>query len=125
MGYVIDAIRDSTSQSVTGKIVGVDLLWLLTPGAALAGKVADQFLILGVDTDDGQPGLKEKLSHPLDVAELAVSVRMVRSSQALTVDDQTKVQLLQKASDGGSTDVVGLLTKQNHQIAQTASHPFL
>ena len=41
----------------------IDLLRRLTPSATLVGEVADQFLVLGIDTDDRIACAQELLSH--------------------------------------------------------------
>ena len=51
----------------------IDLRRRLTPSATLVGEVADQFLVLGIDTDDRIAYLQELLSHTTNVVKLAVA----------------------------------------------------
>ena len=50
MDDVIDAIQ---TQRIAREIMQIDLLRRLTPSATLVGEVADQFLVLGIDTMTG------------------------------------------------------------------------
>ena len=75
----------------------IDLRRRLTPSATLVGEVADQFLVLGIDTDDRIACLQELLSHTTNVVKLAVAVGMHSARQALAVGDQAKAQLAQAA----------------------------
>ena len=63
MDDVIDAIRHGPTQRIAREIMQIDLLRRLTPSATLVGEVADQFLVLGIDTDDRIACAQELLSH--------------------------------------------------------------
>ena len=54
----------------------IDLLRSLTPTTTLIGEVADQLLVLGVDTNDRMACVQELLSHTTNVAKLSVAVGM-------------------------------------------------
>ena len=71
----------------------IDLLRSLTPSATLVGEVADQFLVLGIDTDDRIACAQALLSHTTNVVKLAVAVGMHCARQALAVGDQPKPSL--------------------------------
>ena len=77
VGDVIDAIGDGPSKGVVWEIMGIDLLRRLAPSTSRVGEVADEFLVLGVDTDDGVACLEKVASDFLNVAKLPLSVRMV------------------------------------------------
>ena len=74
MDDVIDAIRHGPTQRIAREIMQIDLLRRLTPSATLVGEVADQFLVLGIDTDDRIAGAQALLSHTTNVVKLAVAV---------------------------------------------------
>ena len=63
MDDVIDAIRHGPTQRIAREIMQIDLRRRLTPSATLVGEVADQFLVLGIDTDDRIACAQELLSH--------------------------------------------------------------
>ena len=101
MEDVIDAIGYGPAQRIAREIMEIGLRWSLAPSAAFVGEVADQFLVLGIDTDDRIACAQELLSHTTNVAKLAVAVGMRRTRQALAVGDQAKAQLAQQPTDCG------------------------
>ena len=50
MDDVIDAIGPGRTQRIAKEIMDIDLLRSLTPTTTLIGEVADQLLVLGIDT---------------------------------------------------------------------------
>ena len=63
----------------------VDCDRLFTPYRAVLIEVADQLLFLGVDANDRQFTLLEKVSHFGDVLELFITIRMRSSGQAFAI----------------------------------------
>ena len=118
MDDVIDAIRHGPTQRIAREIMQIDLLRRLTPSATLVGEVADQFLVLGIDTDDRIACAQELLSHTTNVVKLAVAVGMHCARQALAVGDQAKAQLAQQPTDCGATDPVCLCAQPRCNRAQ-------
>ena len=118
MEDVIDAIRHGPTQRIAREIMQIDLLRRLTPSATLVGEVADQFLVLGIDTDDRIACAQELLSHTTNVVKLAVAVGMHCARQALAVGDQAKAQLAQQPTDCGATDPVCLCAQPRCNRAQ-------
>lgn len=92
---IIDAIGYGYSYRILAKIVGIDPFRLLSPDATTVEKEANQFLVLGINTDDRASCVKKELLDAFDVAELAVSIGMWRARQAFTIGDQAKLVLLQ------------------------------
>src|ERR1022692_4835342 len=58
---LVDAIRDSDAECVGTKVMIVDGPGLVVPACAGVFKVADQFALFGIDTDDGQATAAEAL----------------------------------------------------------------
>ena len=92
MGDVIDAIRQPSASA--GKSCRLTCAGVWAPSAAFVGEVADQFLVLGIDTDDRIAA--ELLSHTTNVVKLA---GLLCARQALAVGDQAKAQLAQQPTD--------------------------
>lgn len=65
--------------------MSVDLLRLLPPGLARVLEVADEFLLLRVDADDGITRLQEGLADLRYVVELRVPVRVGWPGEPLPV----------------------------------------
>ena len=108
MSDVIDAIGHSPPQGMLKKIVDVDCLCLATPGTTRILEVANQFFLLGVDTDHRMPGSQEELLDLIDVAKLTMPIGMRRTNELFPVDLQGVVQLLEQPSDGAWSDQDGL-----------------
>ena len=109
------------AQRIAREIMEIDLLRRLTPSATLVGEVADQFLVLGIDTDDRIACAQDCCRTQV---KLAVAVGMHCARQA-PVGDQAKAQLAQQPTDCGATDPVCLCAQPRCNRAQTYSHPFL
>jgi len=58
--------------------VRVDLDRIATPSHTFVGKVANQFFLLGIHTNDGKTSSQERLACGLDIGELPVSVGVRR-----------------------------------------------
>ena len=125
MDDVIDAIGYGPTQRIAREIMDIDLLRSLTPTTTLIGEVADQLLVLGIDTNDRIACVQELLSHTTNVAKLSVAVGMNSASQALAVGNQAKAQLSQEPTDCGATDAVCPCAQPRCNGAQAQSHPFL
>ena len=117
MSEIINAVGDCTPKGITPEIMDVDLFSSLTPSAPFVGKVTDEFLVLGINTDDWIASFEIMVSNPMDVVKLAVSVWMVWSAQAFAVGDQSIIELLQQSSDRCTANVVCLLTQKDDQLA--------
>ena len=71
---LVDAIRDRDAECVGAKVMIIDEPGLAVPACAGVLKVADQFALLGIDTDDGQATTAEALPQVGNVIELEVAV---------------------------------------------------
>jgi hypothetical protein len=85
---IIDAIGYGPSHCVLAKVVDIDFLCFSTPSPTRILKVANQFFLLGIDTDDRVPSSQEELFHPLNVPELTISIRMRRASKPFPIGFQ-------------------------------------
>lgn len=71
---LVDAIRDGDAECVGAKVMIIDEPGLAVPARAGVFEVADQFALLGVDTDDGQVTAAEALPQVGNVIKLEVPV---------------------------------------------------
>src|ERR1700730_16277139 len=63
--HIIDAVRNCFSYGILRKVMGIDRFWSLFPCSSSVLKIPDQFLLLGIHTDDrAVDGLKLFLSAP-------------------------------------------------------------
>ena len=83
----------------------VDLLRGSFPRRAVVLEVADQFTLLGVDADDRQAAFGEPPTLLCDVPELFVAIRAGACRDALVVDAQPIVEVLEEAGHGPGTDL--------------------
>jgi hypothetical protein len=73
--------------------VSVDLFGMPAPDRSGVLEVADQFALLGIDAEYRPGPVAEPVELPLQVAELAIAVRMRRPGEAFAVDVQGEVFL--------------------------------
>src|SRR5258708_8658352 len=90
---IIDTTRHRLGNVRVGEIMHIHLNGLpfrlpFLPGIPV---VSDQFLLLGVDRNDGPASAQERLALALDVAELSIAVGMLLSFLGLSVTLQTVV----------------------------------
>ena len=78
----INSVRHGSTQGVLSKIMRVDFECVTAPCLAVIGKIANQFLLLGIDADDGHSRFQAGVLLGFDVLELAVPVGMRRSGKA-------------------------------------------
>ena len=102
---VVDAVGDGDAVGLGAEVVVVDGLWRSFPCGALVLEVADQFALFGIDADDGQAALGELGVLLGDVLKLLVAVWAGACRDALVVDAQPVVEILEDAGDGPGTDL--------------------
>jgi hypothetical protein len=74
--HIIDAVRNCFSYGILREVMGINRFWLFFPRSSSVLKIADEFLLFGIYTDDrAVDGLKLFLLS-LDVFNLRVSVRV-------------------------------------------------
>lgn len=95
MSDVIDAIGNGFALSRVQKVVHIDLAPLLSPFLARLLKIADQFTLFGIHTDDRPTVAQISLSPADDIAKLLVSMRRLLAGDPLMVDPQGIIALLQ------------------------------
>ena len=103
-GEIVDPIGNCPAKLLDQEIMHADLLGLALrpPFPSVVLEVADQFLLLRVDADDRQARLEEASPGQLDVAELAVPVRVRRAGEPLLVGPQREAEPFQEPADGPS-----------------------
>ena len=102
--HIIDAIRHGLAQRILRKVMHVDTLRALAPGAPGVLEVTNQFFLLGVDTDH-RLSRRHMLGALLNkVLELRVAFRLGWATQLFDVGMQMIVVRFQQAaqSPGGS-----------------------
>jgi hypothetical protein len=95
--------------------VGADRDTRPTPHRARVPEVADQFLLLGIDAQDGPPLGAELVDHLPDVPELAVPVGVGRAGQSLDVDAQIVLLVAEQMSHRGRA---GRVTESAQFVAE-------
>ncbi len=95
---VVDPVGDDFAQFLVLEIVGFDLdrLTLRPIVAAAVLKLADQFLLLGVDRYHGLIGRLKRLDLGVDVFELRVAIGMFAALLGLEVEMATIFQIPQQ-----------------------------
>jgi hypothetical protein len=78
---IVEAIGHSTSHGIPSETMHVDRFWFLAPHLTWVLEIADQFFLLGVNTENGLSG-----SHVFDpllvnVLKLTVPIRMSLTRQ--------------------------------------------
>ena len=99
-----DPVGAGHAKTLGSEIVVIDWHRLLAPDPARVFEVADQFLLLGVHTNDGQFATTEAPSLPSDAVELLVSL-FGRDGERLDVGVQGVVDFMQKPAHGIGADV--------------------
>ncbi len=100
MSDVIDAIGNGFALSRVQKVVHIDLASLLSPFLAGLLKIADQFTLFGIHTDDRPTAAQISLSPTDNIPKLLVSMWRLLASDPLMVDPQGIIALLQQPADG-------------------------
>lgn len=98
--HVEDAVGDRHAERVAPEVVIVHGNGDFGPDGSGILEPADHFLLLGIDADDREATLREGVAELLDVAELAIPVRMVAPGDALVVDSKRIAQIPEKARHG-------------------------
>jgi len=96
-GEIVDSVGSRSVVRVAGKVVGIDLVRRPAPRPADILEVADQLLLLRVDTDDGVAGVQEVFALLSYVVELLVPVGVRRPGEALAVAPQRVAFFLEAA----------------------------
>jgi len=82
---IINTVRNGFALGITGKVVNIDLIRLLTIAGARIPERTDQLCFLGIDTDNGLAPPDKQGFSPLNKTVLPVTVRMRFSDQAFDV----------------------------------------
>src|SRR5882724_8588996 len=104
-----------------GKIMHVDGLWVarFAPGLPSIVIRPDQFLLFGLDRDDGAFALYVAFHLRVDIPELLVTIRMRGAFESFDVGLQAVAQFMQQTGDRGMTDGVALLSERSSQLPCT------
>lgn len=101
---IVDAVRIDNAGSKARKIVVQRFNGFLRVSMAVAKKVANEFLLLGIDAEYGITSLFVTGAKPCDVLELAVAVRMVFERAFFEGFASSQTMLVQQLDDDGHTD---------------------
>jgi len=105
--------------------VGIHLLGCLTPNLPAIAEVANQFFLLGVDTDHGLVGILVLGSLRLHVDKLLIALRMLLSGVLLAVGAQTVAVRTQDTTDHWFADLMPVTIQSLPNIAQATVEPLL
>jgi ABC-type enterochelin transport system permease subunit len=120
---IVQAVGHGTSKGITGKIMDVDSLWLLTPDLTWVLEVAHEFLFLGVYTNHWL-SLSLMLSPlSLNVLKLLIPIRMLSTCLLFGVGLQGVAILLQQAADHRPAYTVALDIQTLSNVHQSAIEP--
>gem|GEM_PF-3268921 len=123
--HIIDPIGDGLPQRVVWKIVGINFFCRLAPDLARVFEVADQFLLLGIHTDDGLVRRAVLRTLHSDVTKLLIALRMLRPCGLFEIGTQTVAVGTQDATDHRLTDPMPVSIQPLAQITQAPVEPFL
>ena len=98
---VVDTHGDGLSQCPARIVMVEHFAGVLPPAAARVLEVADQFLLLGVHADYRQPLPQIQLTHTSDVAELPVSIRVLKAGLLLAAGLQGEAKIAEQPTDRG------------------------
>ena len=97
---IVDAVGDGDAVCLGAEVVIADELRGPVPLGAGILEVADEFLLLGVDADDGEVLSGAAPAQPGDVLELGIAVRMRGAGAFLVVDAQGEAHRPEQPGDG-------------------------
>lgn len=100
---VIETVGRGAAFGLAWKILRIDCIGLLAVASAGVLEVADEFGLLGIDTQDGLVVAHETGFDPLNEPILAITLRMDLADQALDVGLERIAQGLEYPPDGGRT----------------------
>ena len=99
LGHVVNAVRDCPAFGISREIVHGYCVRLLSPQPAIVLEIADQFGVLGINTDGRQALFRKAAFLTLDIAKLAVPIWMWRSRQAFHVGTQRIAEFSQQPAN--------------------------
>ena len=89
--HIVDTIRSRFAQGVLWEIVCIHFDRLSGPRSARVLKIADQLFVFRVDADHRQATPEESLLLLLNIAELAIPIRMGRTRETFAVRLQAQL----------------------------------
>lgn len=108
------------------EVMGIDRFWSLFPRSSSVLKIADEFLLFGIHTDDRVVGGLKEILLSLDVLKLRVSVRVSTVCLLfLDIHPQRVAQLTQQPSHRRRTHPMSQICQTLAQVAQAAAYPLL
>ncbi len=110
-GDVENSIGNGDADGVGAKVVIEDAARAAFPTAAWITEIADQFALLGIDTDDRQMMTLKPAAQFGQVFELEIAIRAGVSGDLLVIHAQRIAHLVEQASDGIGTDSDAELAK--------------
>ena len=95
----------------------------LIPARAGIVEVANQFALLGVDTNDGLAAALKQVSKVAEVEELLVAIGTVVGGEFLVIVAQGIAHLVQETSDGVGTDDDAEVDQRHGNLVGSAAGP--
>jgi hypothetical protein len=102
--HIIDAVQDRHPDRKPAKVVIQHSSRFSTPAAAWILEIAHEFPLFRIDTDDRPTVLQ--VTSPLagQIAELPISLGIMRPGQAFTIRPQRETALVQETGDRAVAD---------------------
>ena len=104
--YIVYAMWDKRSATERAEVMVVRPQASIRECLARSFEVAEQFLLLGVDADDGDAGLLQRLAYGCDVLELLVPVLYVSHGNILAERALPKAKMVKYLSDMVPGDIM-------------------
>ena len=120
---IVDAVRVDDARGIAGKIVIQGFDGFLRVRMALAKKIADEFLLLGVDTENGIARPFIKGPQACDVLELAIAEGMVFEGAFFQGFASAQAMLVEQLNDNGNTDPKPALRQLGRHSSQREIGP--
>jgi len=97
---IINAVRDGNAGGVGAEVMIVDQAGRQVPTSTGISEMADEFVLLGIDANDGETAALESVAKVAEVAELMVAIGTMVGGKLLVIDAQRIAQVMEQAGDG-------------------------
>ena len=107
------------------KVIHVDagLFSFRLPLPSVVLKIADPFLFLAIDRDDGSAFLFKLLASAVDMAKLCIAIHMPLAFDGLFVDMQREALRVQHLSQSRFLDTMSFGCQSSDQVSQRLACP--
>ena len=118
---IVDAVRDGDAGGVGAEVVVVDTASREIPTGAWILKVAHQFPLFGVDTDDRQAAALKLIAKIAEVEELIVAIGTLVAGQLLVIDAQGIAHLMEETGHRvGADNDAEVAQRHGNLVGRTA-----